>query len=148
MATIEICSGLDAFRLIACITGITPEAISGQTNAGKRSAFTGLEAMAQLAALHVRYCLQFQRHAFLLKVHRCRMPNLQVLEGRFCLSARLHSKSSNAFAYDVAADGPNDVQFTGRIIIGSQSYDDHFQKSVLSVYYQNLFADLMVDQKC
>jgi hypothetical protein len=148
MATIEIRSGLDAFRLIACITGITPEAIGGRTIAGERPLFTGLEAMAQLAALHVRHCLQFQRHAFLLKVHRCRMPGLKALDGRLSLSAQLQGQSSNAFVYDVTADGLDDVQFTSRLLIGTQNYDNPFQKSVLSVYYRNLFADLMVNQKC
>lgn len=144
MATINIRSGLDAFRLIACITRITPDAICGRTNAGKKPLFAGLEAMAQLAALHVRHCLQFQRHAFLLKVHQCRMPSLQVLEGRFCLSARLRSKSSHVFAYDVAAHGPRDVQLSGSVLIGTQSYDDHFQKSVIAKYYQTLVSELIV----
>lgn len=147
MATIDIRSGLDAFRLIACITEISPEAISGQTDAGKRPAFTGLESMAQLAALHVRHCQQFQRHAFLLKVHRCRMPILKALDGRLYLSAQLQGQSSNAFVYNVNAVGLHDVQFTGRLLIGTKNYDNHFQKSVLFVYYQNLFADLMVNQK-
>lgn len=143
MATLNISSGLDAFRLIASITEMTPDAICGRTHAGKRPLFTGLEAMVQLAALHVRHCQQFQRHAFLLKVHRCRMPGLQVLEGQFCLSARLHAKSSHVFAYDVAAEGSGDVELSGSVMIGSQSYDDHFQKSVVTTYYQNLVSDLI-----
>lgn len=148
MATIDIHSGLDTFRLIACITEITPEAISGRTNAGKRPLFAGLEAMAQLAALHVRYCLQFQRHAFLLKVHRCRMPSLKVLDGRLHLSAQLQGQSSNAFVYDVTAHGLHDVQFSGRLLIGTQNYDDRFRKSIIVKYYQILVDDLMVIRKC
>jgi hypothetical protein len=71
------------------------------------------------------------------------MPGLHVLEGQFCLSAQLHSRSSHVFTYDVAAEGPRDVALSGSVIIGSQSYDDHFQKSVITTYYQNLVSDLI-----
>lgn len=144
MATIKIRSGLDSFRLIASITEVTPKAIFGETTVEERPCFTLLEAMAQLAALHARQCVQFQRHAFLLKVQQCPMPDQRILDGVYRLSAKLTSHSSNAFGYDMVAVGPRGEQMAAKLLIGTQGYDDRFQKRILGNHYRQLMTDLML----
>jgi len=146
MTTMEICSGLQHFRLLRRITSFSKEQIQAQVDFEDWPGFTGLEAMAQLAAMHARQCLRFEVHAFLLKVTRCRLPLRNVLDGRFLLTANLRSRSSQAFGYEVAAQGPHDEGLISALIIGTQPYDDGFQKDILKPHYQAVWTKLFCPQ--
>jgi hypothetical protein len=104
--------------------------------------YAGLEAMAQLAALHVRYSLAFERHAFLLKVDRCDLPPLETLDGSFRLTAERLGQSSRSFAYGVTALGPDDLALQAQLLIGTLDYNGWFKKERLKQHYRNLFKAL------
>lgn len=142
MARLTINSHMHSFQLIRRVTDVTDRRIQADAVFAQWPVYTGLEAMAQLAALHVRYSIDFERHAFLLKVDRCDLPTLETLAGDFSLTAERFSQSSQSSAYGVIAQGPGDLAMRGQLLIGTLDYDEHFKKDRLKQYYRKLFQAL------
>lgn len=142
METLTIHSHMAHFRLIKRISKVSPKGIRGEVEYHRTPLFAGLETMAQIAALHVRQHLQFDRHAFLLKVHHCQMPAIDHLDGCFRITADLCSRSSNAFRYSSVAHGPHSIDFKSELLIGTQDYDDNFPENILKSHYQRVWNDL------
>jgi len=133
------------FKLVARITRVSAAGIWGETDFNRMPVFGGLEALAQLAAMHVRYCLQFDRHAFLLKVNRGQWPAQDPLTGRYRLWAGLGSQSSSAFAYRVQAEGSPGVMLNADLLIGTKPYNGEFKEEILKPHYRGLFEKLQLD---
>lgn len=142
METLNIHSRMAHFSLIGQLSAISPKKICGVTHFERAPRYAGLEAMAQVAALHVRQIFRFERHAFLLRVYHWQPPAGDCLEGEFMIRAGLCSHSSSAFRYDVAALGPDDVDFNSSLLIGTREYDERFPKDILKAHYQRLWAKL------
>jgi hypothetical protein len=145
MVCMTIHSRLKHFKLVDRITQVSAEGILGEADFDGMPAFGGLEAMAQLAALHVRHNFDFERHAFLLKVNHGRWPARDDLQGHFHLSADLYSQSSNAFAYHVKAQGPGEGDLCADLLIGTKPYDGEFKEYMLKAYYRRIFRKLRAD---
>jgi hypothetical protein len=145
MAAIRITSRLRHFSLLARITRITADGIGAIADLNGMPDYCGLEAMAQLAALHVRHCIDFQRHVFLLKVNRGRWRLQDKLQGCYRLSAERYSQSSHAFAYRVKGQGPGDGMLTADLLIGTRPYDHEFREDILKMHYKNIFSRLQRD---
>jgi len=135
---------LKHFKLVARIIDVSAAGIRGEADFECMPMYGCLEAMAQLAALHVRYCLDFERHAFLLKVNHGRWPVRDALEGSYRLSADLYSQSSNAFAYQVKVQGSVDAIWIADLLIGTKSYDGEFREDVLKAHYKEIFRKLQL----
>jgi len=142
MATLTIHSRLKHFKLVARITHVSASVICAEAGLDGMPMYAGLETMAQLAALHVRYCLEFQRHAFLLKVNQGFWPAKDCLAGCYGLTAERYSQSSKAFAYQVKAQGPTGAMSTADLLIGTVAYDNEFQEDILTAYYREVFGKL------
>jgi hypothetical protein len=142
MARLTIHSRMPCFQLIRHVTDISSRDVRAETAFAQWPVYAGLEAMAQLAALHVRYSLAFERHAFLLKVDRCDLPPLETLDGSFRLSAERVGQSSQSFAYGVTAQGPDDLALQAQLLIGTLDYDGRFKKEHLKQHYRKLFKAL------
>jgi hypothetical protein len=142
MARLIITSRMRGFQLIRRITDVSDRHMRADATIAQWPLYTGLEVMAQLAALHVRCSLSFERHAFLLKVERCDLPPLETLNGRFRLTAERLGQSSQSFAYGVTALGPDDLALEARLLIGTLDYDGRFKKERLKQHYRNLFKAL------
>jgi hypothetical protein len=142
MAAIKIISRLRHFRLLTRITWVSAEGMGALADLHRKPAFCGLEAMAQLAALHVRHGIDFRSHAFLLKVTRGRWPREDELQGRYRLVAERHGRSSHGFAYRVSAQGPGDRGLDADLLIGTRPYDHQFQEDVLKAHYKRIFNRL------
>lgn len=142
MATLTITSGLRNFRLVQCIRQVAPDHICGMSRFVRAPCFAGLEAMAQLGALDVRRRIDFQGHAFLLKIIRCRWPSAEWLEGRFELRADLGSQSRRAYLYRTEARGPQGIILNAELMFGSMDYDQTFSKVNLYHHYRKMFACL------
>jgi len=143
MATITIRSQLDGFKLVERVTNILPKAIEGESRFAQTPSYAGLEAMAQLAALHVRYAHNFERHAFLLKITHCHFPQAEHLDGCYMISAQMRSQSSDTYAYQVKARGPQKTDLNADLLIGTKAFDDHFRIEILQAHYRELFDELM-----
>jgi hypothetical protein len=142
MAQLTIKSHMAGFQLLRRVTDVSKRRMQADARFAQWPVYTGLEAMAQLAALHVRHNLAFDRHAFLLKVGCCDLPALKTLEGGFSLTADCVSQSSQSFAYRVVALGPEDVIMRAELLIGTQDYDEQFSKDRLKHHYRKLFETL------
>jgi len=119
---ITIHSNLTEFILIDSITDIGPTHIIGTKNFDDVPFYLGLEAIAQLGAYHVRYLADFTKHAFLLKIIRCTIPQQSRLSGEFQLHGALISKSHSAFSYDIQASR-NHVRIDGTFLFTIADYD-------------------------
>lgn len=142
METMKIISRMSHFRLLSKVSAFSPERIEGEATFSADPLFAGLELLAQTAAMHVRYILQFERHAFLLNVQQCRMPCVDTLIGRYRVQAELCQRSSEAFGYRAKANGPDGADFVGELLIGTRAFDDRFRKEALAAHYQRLWAQL------
>lgn len=142
MAQLTINSYMAGFQLIRRITDVSSRRMQADARFAQWPVYTGLEAMAQLAALHVRHSLAFERHAFLLKVGYCDLPVSETLDGDFSLTADRVSQSSQTFSYRVAAKGPEDIAMQSELLIGTKEYDKHFRKDRLKHHYRKLFEAL------
>ena len=147
MATLTVRSGMSNFGLVTHVTMIAEERIRAQTKFHGSPLFAGLEAMAQLSALHVRFNAEFECHAFLLKVGRWVFPQISGLNGRFVLSADLRSHSRSAFLYHAEALGPGSERFSAELLIGTQPYDARFCRERIRAHYRKLLADALAPQK-
>lgn len=143
MTALTLHSGLKGFQLIERLYDVQTATIGGISHFASAPLYLGLEAMAQLAALHVRHLMLYGQHAFLLKVSDCHFSDLDQLEGRYQFQADLLSKSSRAFRYCVDARGPGPVNFCAELIVGTRAYDDRFKAAHLRVHYQNRFKKLL-----
>lgn len=121
---------------------ISPQAIRAKVAFDHAPLYAGLEAMAQTAALHVRHLLDFERHAFLLKVQHCRIPEVEFLTGTFVIAAEGGSKSSSAYAYNILAKGAGEKAFKADVLIGTRDYDDRFDQKILMAHYRKVLAGL------
>lgn len=142
MAILTISSGMTAFRLIQCIQRVAPDHICGMTRFVRAPRFAGLEAMAQLGALDVRRRIDFEGHAFLLKVIECRWPSVKTLDGRFELRADLGSQSRRAYVYGTEAQGPAGLVIRAKLMFGCMDYDRTFQEASLKNHYRKMFTCL------
>jgi hypothetical protein len=142
MARLTIKSHMPCFQLIRRITHVSDRRVRADATFAQWPVYTGLEAMAQLAALHVRCSLAFERHAFLLKIDRCDLPPLETLNGDFSLTAERVGQSSQSFAYRVIAQGPDDLTLQAQLLIGTLDYDEQFKKDRLKQHYQKIFEAL------
>lgn len=143
MATIRIRTRLRHFNLLTRITRVSTNGMSAIADLQRMPLYCGLEAMAQLAALHVRHCVDFQRHAFLLKVNRCRWPHRDALQGGCRLTADRYGQSSHGFAYRVQAEMPRGGILDADLLIGTRPYDLGFREDMLKAQYRNFFNRLL-----
>jgi len=147
-----------------------------ETGATALRAFTaappwqGLEAMAQLAALHARWTADFALHAFLLTVEECTWPNRPpaadvphgmpndtsdhtpggTLHGILHIGACLLAQSDRAATYATAitplpplSGGTStsaSPRMTATLTIGRAAYDTRFNGDTLTARYRETFA--------
>jgi hypothetical protein len=142
MEIVKINSRIQHFKIVSKILESYPGGIDAEAVFHTDPLYTGLEAMAQTAALHVRHSLRFERHAFLLSVHHCQMPPIGALTGVFRVTAGLRNRSSEAFLYHAVVSGPHGADFHSELLIGTRAYDDGFKKEVLAAHYQKMWARL------
>ena len=138
-------SQLKGFKLLDRLSKVTPSGVDAICRLERVPTYLVLEAMGQLAALHVRHLVDFRRHAFLLKVARFELPAFELAAGRFHLTAELLNQSSNAFAYRVKARRGGHEDLTAALLIGTQAYDEQFQKVRLQPHYRNRFNRMSKD---
>jgi hypothetical protein len=142
MGQITVFSGLDGFQMVDRITHLGDRRICGCKRFFGTPRYAGLEAMAQLAALHARYILDFKRHAFLLKITLCRLPAAGLLDGSYLLEADLLEQSSRAFAYRIEGRRPDEFRLQAELLIGTRNYDERFKQAILEPHYRKMMACL------
>lgn len=147
MERITINSTLNGFILLDEILEAGSESITARKRFTNMPAWLGLESLAQLGALHVRFLSDFERHAFLLAVKRCRVASKDLLNGEFVLHATLTAHSSSAFSYELRAmeasrTGENRIRIEGELLFACVAYDSVFKREILQAHYRQVFSCL------
>jgi hypothetical protein len=141
MERIIVNSNLEEFQGLDCITDVNEETVSGEKSFKNAPFYLGMEAMAQLCALHVRKRCDFERHAFLLSIKKGEF-SAPHLEGRYVLRGKRVGRSQNAFVYQVtgSVDGRDDIM--AELLIGTCPYNEAFNGDTLREHYQKVFICL------
>ena len=147
MERIVINSGLNGFILLDEIMETNAESMTAHKRFVDVPVWLGMESLAQLGALHVRFLTGFERHAFLLAVKSCKMISKDLLNGEFHLHARLKAHSLSAFSYELRAvergPGREDLlRMEGELLFATVEYDTVFKGEILQAHYRKVFSCL------
>ncbi len=139
---IIINSGLKSIILLDRITAIGSDEIRGTAAFDGKAVFTLFEALAQLGALHIRRCNNFNKHAFLMKVRRCILPDLLPEAGSLNLKGELTGQSDRSFIYLISAEREGQTVIKGEFWFSTVDYDGKFEAARLKEHYEQVFACL------
>jgi len=142
---IVINTGLPGFLLIDRITEAGKRHIIGSKNFMTAPAYLGIESLAQLGAYHVRFLTRFERHAFLLKITRCKISAGEVIDGQYLLYGTLVNRSDAALAYKLEAKKGDETHIEGDFLYGTVDYSTFFKKEILQNHYREVFSCLQND---
>ncbi len=142
MESLRIHTGREGFLLLDAIRPPEAESIEGVKTFYDAPIYEGIEALAQLGALHVRHRLDFSRQVFLLSFRRFTPPESPTLSGRFLLTGTLAGGSQSAWSYRLSAVGDEGNRFSGTFLFSAVDYDDKFKKDILQPHYRKVFECL------
>jgi hypothetical protein len=143
MERIVLHSGLNGFVLIDAVTDADYTTIAGHKRYRHAPLHHGIESLAQLGAYHVRFLMDFERHAFLLGVKRCSISSGKELNGCFQLRGNLLGKGSSAYSYGLRATGEDGTEMEGEFLFAVVDYDEtEFKKNILREHYRKVFSCL------
>jgi hypothetical protein len=142
MARIAVRSGLENFLLVDGIAEVDRGTIRGYKHFDHAPLFLGIESLAQLGALHVRFTIAFARHAFLLGIKRCTMGSGEPLSGCYRLLGTLTGSSTSAFSYLLEASNEAGGKIEGEFLFATVKYDCAFRQDVLESHYRKVFSCL------
>ncbi|MFH2066592.1 MAG: hypothetical protein ABIK15_15440 [Pseudomonadota bacterium] len=147
MERLNINTGLDRFLLIDRITEVDEAMIQGSCILPAQEAYLLMESMAQLGAMHVRWCNGFNRHAFLSGIRNFHPAGAFIGTEKFQLTGVLKSRSSTGFSYAVTADSKSGRFVSGDFLYAAIPYDDRFRRSFLQSHYEKVFSCLRIVSK-
>jgi hypothetical protein len=142
MERLTVRSGVESFVLVDGITETGPETIKGYKRFEGAPIHLGIEALAQLGALHVRLTTAFARHAFLLGIKRCTVSSGRLLSGRYSLLGTATGGSTSAFSYRLEAVKDGRAEIKGEFLFATVAYDARFRKDILQHHYERVFSCL------
>ncbi|OPY17912.1 MAG: hypothetical protein A4E74_00969 [Syntrophus sp. PtaB.Bin075] len=137
-----IATGLSGFSLLARITESTKERVAALADLADAPQFIGLEALAQAGAYHVRFLCEFERQAVLLMIRNGRLPEEEMLNGRYEISGTLRSRSASVFAYEMSAVKSGKAVIEGEFVFAAVAYDSNLREEILKKHYEKKWADL------
>lgn len=143
---ITVHTGLDRFLMVDRITEVSSSRILAEKNILKTEEriFTGIETLAQTGAIHVRYLLNFRKHAFLLSIKSYDGP-AQLPSGLYTISGLCENRSRDAFEYSINAESMDGSSFKGRFLFAVSDYGRDFKRTHLEDHYRNIFSCLTKD---
>ena len=136
-------TGLDHFLLIDKISGIDKDRISGERKFLKDPVFLGIEALAQLGALHVRYLFDCNKHAFLLKINKCTFLKNKKLNGTYKINGLLTGKSDRSFLYLLNLSDSSNKIIDAELTFSTIDYNAVFKKDILKGHYEKVIKCLL-----
>ncbi len=143
MDPIVIRSNLSGFVMLDEIVDAGPDSIEGFKQLDRAPVYLGVETLAQLGAFHVRYLIDFQKHAFLLGIKSCLLPQKGELSGNCRLVGRLESRSSSAFSYRLTATVEDEAAIDGEFMFALAEYGESgFNRDILQSHYRKVFSCL------
>ncbi len=148
MDIIAIRSDLSGFVMLDGILDAGPDFIEGFKRLDRAPLYLAIEALAQLGAFHVRYLVDFQKHAFLLGIKSCSLPPQVELSGNCKLFGKLESRGSSAFSYRLTANLEDGAAINGEFMFALAEYGESgFNRDILQSHYRKVFSCLKRDSK-
>ncbi|MBP8646496.1 MAG: hypothetical protein KBH99_10315 [Syntrophobacteraceae bacterium] len=135
------------FLLLDRILEVDTNLIVGEKTFRGDPAYLGIEALAQLGAYHVRFLNDFGKHAFLLKIQSCTLPEDSAIEGSYRLYGEIQAVSASSYCHRLEARREETVGWGGVFLFSSIDYDDRFKKDLLQTHYRKTFSCLRSDTK-
>lgn len=142
METLTIHTGLDRFLLLDSISEIMQSSIKGTLFLSGDHRYLGIESLAQLGAMHVRFITGFSGHAFLLSIRTCSIQEKFVPNSNLLLSGKLLSRSTSGFLYALDAVSEGETFIAGEFLFATIPYDQNFKKKCLESHYRKVFSCL------
>lgn len=144
--TITVHTGLDRFLMIDRITEVSSTHIFAEKRilTMEDRIFSGIETLAQTGAFHVRYLLDFSKHAFLLSIKSYEGP-VKLPSGLYTVSGLCENRSRDAFEYILTAESIDGSTFKGRFLFAASDYGSDFKQTHLEDHYRNIFSCLTKD---
>ncbi|MFO7559131.1 MAG: hypothetical protein R6X10_09905 [Desulfobacterales bacterium] len=142
METLTIHTGLDRFLLLDSISGIGQNSIEGTLFLSGDHRYLGIESLAQLGAMHLRFITGFSCHAFLLSIRTCSIQDKFVPNSNLLLSGKLLSRSISGFLYALDAVSEGKTLIAGEFLFATIPYDQKFKKRRLENHYRKVFSCL------
>ncbi|RLC27127.1 MAG: hypothetical protein DRH21_00090 [Deltaproteobacteria bacterium] len=139
---IEVNTGLEDFVLLDRILETGAATIAGKKEYFNNPAYLGIESLAQLGAYHVRFINDFEIHAFLLKINRCRVIGNKILHGEYLIDGRLINQSKSSCSYFLKAKKEDQIQIEGEFLFSTLEYNNNFNKKILEKHYRRVFSCL------
>ena len=139
---IKINTGLESYILIDSITEVNDLEIRGSIIYNNASLYAGIESLAQICSMHVRWLHGFKKHAALLKINDIHFQDCSHLDGNFSVTGKLTAQSGRAFTYSLQSSLDGDLKIEGHIIIALIDYDNKFKNEILEEHYKKLFLCL------
>ncbi len=135
-------TGLDRFLLLDCISKAGQNSIEGTLFLSDNQFYLGIEALAQLGAMHLRFITDFACHAFLLGIRKCSIQEKFVRNSSLLLSGKLMSRSTSGFLYALNAVSEDKTIIAGEFLFAVIPYDEKFKKECLESHYRKVFSCL------
>lgn len=136
-------SHLSKYFIIDSIYGVSDIKICGTVCFDNLPSFMIAEVLAQLASFHTKYCIDFEKHTYLLKIQKHDCFEIEALNGEFQIEGVLAGKSDSAYSYELTARNDNKT-FMTKLIIGIDSSGTNFSND-LNKRNKRLFECLKVD---
>ncbi len=143
---IVIHSGRKDFVLLERILEVGPSHIVGRASFQNAPPYLGLESLAQTGAYHVRCLTAFAKHAFLLKIADCALPEGR-LEGTYRIRGTLAGRSESGFSYHLRFERGDAAVMEGVFLFAAVDYSERFSRDLLEGHYRKVYACLQRDSE-
>ncbi len=130
------------FVLLDRILEVDTGFILGEKTFHGDPAYLGIEALAQLGAYHVRFLNDFGKHAFLLKIQFCTLPEDSAVEGSYRLHGEIQAVSAHSYRHRLEARREETAAWGGVFFFSTVDYNDRFKKDLLQTHYRKTFSCL------
>ncbi len=137
--TLHVHTGLDGFAFPHGFREMGDTRLGAWVRFDRAAGFMGLEALAQTAAMHVRYLCDFDKHAFLLKVKAFDEYQALIPGVRHDIAGELVARTDTTFSYALSMACAGTPVNRGAVLISVRPYDDLFRADRLKAYYRRRF---------
>lgn len=144
---IVINTGLKGFIMLDGVIEVSTAHIVGTRSFCDAPVYTGLEALAQLGAYHVRHLTGFSKHIFLIKIAHCSLPTGKFMDGEHFLSGNIIAQSEASFHCLLKAEKENKSVMEGEFLFAAVPYNHNFKSGRLRHHYAKVFSCLLKDIK-
>ena len=140
-------TNLDTFIFINKIISIDNTNIIGTAENKTSDLLVLLETMAQFGAMHVRYLINFEKHAFLIKIKDLFISDI-IFKGKVQVNGKCVAKSDISFKYYLTVQTIDNKQIaSGYYLFSTQKYGSEFKSEKIKKHYQDLFLCLQKNLK-